>query len=116
MKAKIRVRNHREVPFVEMQGTFTNVNVDLLSQRLEIVNSKNPSAIVLDISRTHFMDSYGLATIVYYHSLLQRDNRTLYILNKNPDSMAYMIQLFEVTKLHKVLNIVDSEELLQPAS
>ena len=49
------------------------------------------------------MDSHGLGTIVYYHTLMQKEKRKLILVNKNTDETSYLNRLFSLTNLDKVL-------------
>lgn len=61
---------------------------------------------VIDVSKADFLDSHGLGTLVYYHTLMQKENRQLLILNTNSDRSAYINRLFELTGLDNVFNMI----------
>jgi anti-anti-sigma factor len=75
---------------------------------MEGLYKKNPSKLIVDVSEADFIDSHGIGIIVYYHTLMQKSNATLIILNGNPNPVAYMTRLFEMTNLNKVLNVIGS--------
>jgi anti-anti-sigma factor len=83
--------------------------VEKCSKKLQSLYKKGVPKLVVDLSRTNFVDSHGLGIIVYYNTLMQKENRELVILNANPDKSGYVHRLFELTNLDKVLRIVQSE-------
>ncbi|MBD3315615.1 MAG: STAS domain-containing protein, partial [Chitinivibrionales bacterium] len=74
---------------------------------------KKSDRVIVDVSDTDFIDSHGVGIIVYYHTLMEKANKQLLLLNQNPDPSAYMTRLFEMTNLNKVLNVVTSLDSLQ---
>ena len=93
---------------IELKGRVADLDVKRLQTKLEQLYKKRFQQIVVDVSQTDFLDSHGLGTIVYYHTLLQKENRTLLVLNANPDTSTYINKLFELTNLDKVLHLVRS--------
>jgi anti-sigma B factor antagonist len=110
MSLKINVGKINDVPSIELVGRIIDVDVDKFSKKLDSVSKKGSSRIVIDLTKTNFVDSHGLGIIVYYNTLLQKDGRQLVILNANTDQNSYVTRLFELTNLDKVLNIVSSAE------
>lgn len=96
-----------DVPVVELRGRVADLDVKRVQHKIDQLYKKGVPKIVVDVSKANFLDSHGLGTIVYYHTLMQKENRQLLILNTNTDRSAYINRLFELTNLDKVLNIVD---------
>lgn len=96
-----------EVPVVELKGRVADLDVKRVQHKIDQLYKKKVPKIVIDVSKANFLDSHGLGTIVYYHTLMQKENRQLLILNTNTDRSAYINRLFELTNLDKVLNIVE---------
>jgi len=96
-----------DVPVVELKGRVADQDVKRVQQKIDQLYKKKVPKIVIDVSKANFLDSHGLGTIVYYHTLMQKENRQLLILNTNTDRSAYINRLFELTNLDKVLNIVE---------
>ncbi|MBD3422361.1 MAG: STAS domain-containing protein [Chitinivibrionales bacterium] len=113
LKAKFKRRMHGNVPVLELVGDLVDNDVKMFELRLREIYEQEADSVIIDISKTDFMDSYGLGTLVYYHNKFLHDSRQMVIMNKNPDSRGFMIQLFEVTKLNTVLSVVTSEDELE---
>jgi anti-anti-sigma factor len=96
-----------DVPVIELDGRVADMEVKRVQQAIDQLYKKKTPKIVVDVSKANFLDSHGLGTIIYYHSLMQKENRQLLVLNTNTDRSAYINRLFELTNLDKVLNIVE---------
>jgi anti-anti-sigma factor len=104
--ADANVKKEEAASIVELKGRIADLDVKRVQHRIEQLYKKKYPRIVIDVSRATFLDSHGLGTIVYFHTLMQKDGRQLLILNTNGDRSAYINRLFELTNLDKVLNIV----------
>lgn len=96
-----------DVPVIALNGRVADMEVKRVQQAIDQLYKKKVLKIIVDVSKADFLDSHGLGTIIYYHSLMQKENRQLLILNTNTDRSAYINRLFKLTNLDKVLNIVD---------
>lgn len=94
-------------------GRIIDVDVKKFSAKMEFMYKKKEPRFILDISEVNFIDSHGLGIIVYYNSMMAKENRQLVILNSGADPGSYVTRLFEITNLHKVLNIISDIESLQ---
>lgn len=103
---ELNVKREETLPIIELKGRIADMDVKRVQHKVEQLYKKKTAKIVLDVSNASFLDSHGLGTIVYYHTLMQKEGRQLLILNTNPDRSAYINRLFELTNLDKVLNIV----------
>jgi anti-anti-sigma factor len=103
---EITLKKNDEIPLLELTGRIIDADVKKFQRRIDQLYKKKHQQIVVDLSRATFMDSHGLGTIVYYHTLMQKEKRVLVILNANPDKESYLNRLFELTNLDKVLKIV----------
>jgi anti-anti-sigma factor len=110
MSLDIKLKKLNDVPVLELVGRAIDVDVEKFSKKLDSLYKKGVPKLVVDLSRTNFVDSHGLGIIVYYNTLMQKENRELVILNANPDKSGYVHRLFELTNLDKVLRIVQSEK------
>ena len=97
-----------DIPVVELKGRVADLEVKQVQRKIDQLYKKKLTKIVIDVSKANFLDSHGLGTIVYYHTLMQKEKRQLIILNTNTDPSSYINRLFELTNLDKVLNIVQS--------
>ena len=108
MSLRIKLKKVKEVPVIELEGRAIDVDVKKFSKKLQTLYKKGASRIVIDLSRTKFVDSHGLGIIVYYNSLMQKQGRQIVILNDNPDQRNYVRRLFEVTNLDRVIRTITS--------
>lgn len=104
---EVTVKSNEETPLIELAGRIVDADVKKFQRRIDQIYKKKHQQIIVDLSRATFIDSHGLGTIVYYHTLMQKEKRELVILNANPDKSSYLYRLFELTNLDKVLKIVD---------
>jgi anti-anti-sigma factor len=105
--AEIEVKKDDEQSLVELKGRIADLDVKRVQHKIQQLYKKKVPRIVIDVSKATFLDSHGLGTIVYFHTLMQKEGRQLLILNANSDRSAYINRLFELTNLDKVLNIVE---------
>ncbi|NLP02854.1 MAG: STAS domain-containing protein [Fibrobacter sp.] len=106
MTLEVTLKKTDENPVLELVGRIVDADVKKFQRKIEQLYKKKHKQIVVDVSCASFLDSHGLGTIVYYHTLMQKEKRELIILNANPDANSYLNRLFELTNLDKVLNIV----------
>jgi anti-anti-sigma factor len=100
------VKKDETASIVELKGRIADLDVKRVQHKIQQLYKKKLPRIVIDVSKATFLDSHGLGTIVYFHTLMQKEGRQLLILNTNGDRSAYINRLFELTNLDKVLNIV----------
>ena len=103
----VNIKMNEDEPVIEMTGRIVDADVKKIQRRIDQFYKKKCPRIILDVSRATFLDSHGLGTLVYYHTLMQKEKRKLIILNMNTDKSSYLNRLFELTNLDKVLTIVD---------
>jgi anti-anti-sigma factor len=108
MGLKLSITKHKEYPFVKLDGRVIGIDDRKFGNRMETLFKKNAEKIIVDVSNTEFIDSHGVGIIVYYHTLMKKDNRDLVLLNSNPNPVSYMTRLFEMTNLNKVLTVVNN--------
>jgi anti-anti-sigma factor len=106
MALEVVLTQYQNMPKLELTGRIIDVDVKKFQRRLDQLYKKKNPTIIIDVSRANFIDSHGLGTIVYYHTLMQKEKRELIILNTNTDRNSYLNRLFELTNLDKVLKIV----------
>jgi anti-anti-sigma factor len=109
MSLDIKLKKIRDIPVLELVGRAIDVDVEKFSKKLDVLYHKGVPKIVVNLTKTNFVDSHGLGIIVYYNTLMQKENRELVILNANPDKSSYVHRLFELTNLDKVLRTVSSD-------
>ena len=110
MSFEMKARRVRNVPVLELSGRAIDVDAQKFSRKLKSAYRQGAPKIVIDLSRTDFLDSNALGVIVYYDNLFRKENRRLIILNGNPDAGSYVRRLFELTNLDKVIKTVSSPD------
>jgi len=108
MSLEIKLKKVKDLPVLELVGRAIDVDVEKFSKKLQSVYKKGADRIVIDLSKTNFVDSHGLGIIVYYNTLMSKERRQLVVLNSNPDDRGYVRRLFELTNLDKVIKTVTS--------
>ena len=111
MALDIKVRRKKKATVITLRGRVIGVDSERFSKKLEMVYGKSDD-ILLDLSKTDFLDSHGLGTLVYYFHCMQKKRRDLIILNSNPNPNAYVRRLFELTNLDKILKVVAKSDIL----
>jgi anti-anti-sigma factor len=82
----------------------TNVAADIRESLSQIVQTTN-DVILLDLGQVHFMDSSGLAAIVYCFKMTEmKDQLAICGVNER------VLQLFQITKLHAIVRIFKTRE------
>lgn len=116
MGLKLTLEKTADMPVLRLVGRVIGVDDRKFSKRLETLYKKKHPIVVVDVSETDFIDSHGVGIIVYYHTLFQKSNREMVLLNANPNPSAYMTRLFEMTNLNKVLHVVSSLDTIVSAA
>jgi anti-anti-sigma factor len=112
MAIELQIKKIGENPVIIVSGRAVDIDVKKLVKAMDGLYKKQHEKIILDVTNTDFVDSHGLGTIVYYHTLMQKEGRELLILNTNPNPNSYLNRLFELTHLNKVLKIFTEEKLV----
>ncbi|KMQ52228.1 hypothetical protein CHISP_0909 [Chitinispirillum alkaliphilum] len=106
MGLKMRCRKKGEVPILAPVGELTGENVSKLMAKLDYYCKNTFGTIVVDLSRTFFIDSHGLGAFIYSWRLLEEENRRLVFLKPH----SFIKGMFEGTNLDKIFKILESEE------
>ena len=112
MALDVKISKSSDYPILELIGRVVDSDVRKFSKKLETLYKKSHKKIVIDITHASFMDSHGLGILVYYHSTMEKEGRTLLLLNDDPSTTTYITRLFEVTNLSKILKIITSDNLI----
>lgn len=105
---EVNIKMKDNSPVIEITGKIIDADVKKLQKKIDQFYKKDSVKIYLDVSNASFMDSHGLGTLVYYHTLMQKEKRELIIVNRNHNKESYLNRLFELTNLDKVLIIVNN--------
>ncbi len=96
-----------------VSGRIIDVDSKKMKRKLESVYKKDYPIMAINITDAEFIDSAGLGVIVYYHTLMQKSGKKLFLVDLSPDKDSYMKRLLELTQLEKVFNVVNSYSELQ---
>jgi len=106
-KLTVTIKGTADEPVIELAGQIIDSDVKRVQKSMDSVYKNKCHTVYLDVSKATYIDSHGLGTIVYYHTMLQKDKNELIIINSNADKNSYLSRMFEQTNLNKVLNIVE---------
>jgi len=82
------------------------LNALALVERVNTVLTDTVKLIVLDLSQTVFLDSYGLGALIALRNKMGRRKGVVRLLNPS----RLVEQVLELTRLHRVLDIVKCEK------
>lgn len=99
-----------EVCILSFSGELTLECIQDAKDETEAYLSKDTvQALVIDLSRTVFLDSSGIGFLVHIHNRLRSRNKALYLYNLSPQ----VRKSLDLVKLLDFFRILDSEEALQ---
>jgi anti-anti-sigma factor len=112
MDFDIQKTESNQVPIVRVMGALMDSEVYRFSRDLKAAAKLGAPKIAIDVSHTEFMDSHALGLLVFHHSALQKEGRSLVIINENPDPLSYIRGLLDTTGLSRILQVVDNVDKL----
>jgi anti-anti-sigma factor len=108
MSIKIRIKKHKNIPVVKIDGDMVGSSSGMLSSKFESLIGDNAPVVAVDMSGTSSLDSSALGVFVFAWKQLTAKNRKLVFVCPQ----GFVRSLFESTNLGKVFPIVDSVEEL----
>lgn len=108
MSCKIKTRKYKSLPVIQLEGEITAIDAPVISKKIESVAKKKASSIIVDLTNTSFIDSYGLGVFIYSWKKLKENNCELIFLNPQD----FIKNIFHGTNLGNVFKTIDSLELL----
>ncbi|MBD3322881.1 MAG: anti-sigma factor antagonist [Chitinivibrionales bacterium] len=106
-KLSLQLRGNEKSRIIHANGDITSPAVPDLSQMVEEFSESEYRRLIIDLTQVNFVDSYGLGSFVYYHSMLSEKGKTLLFAVHET-----LKEILTNCNLDKVLNIVDPLELL----
>jgi anti-sigma B factor antagonist len=100
------IRKQQDITIVEVEGQLIVGNRQELKQRVLDELDSGARKVLVDFSRTGYIDSSGLGVLVSLAKRLRDDGGELRLANLNDD----LRTLFELTKLDTLFPIADSRE------
>ena len=83
-------------------------NALVILQTVNAALTNKVKIIVIDLSQTVFLDSHGVGALITLRNMMVRRGGTVRLLNPSP----LVKQVLDLTRLHRVLDIVKSEQNL----
>lgn len=100
------------VSLVEITGS--RVEIFKLNKQLDdLYKTKNIKIICIDATKCDYMNSYTLGLVIYYYSLMMKQNRKI-VMMLSQDKKNYMNRLFKATKLEKLFEVVKNLDEIKP--
>ena len=87
---------------------LNQTNALALQRSVNAVLTDAVKTIELDLSQTIFVDSHGLGALIAMRNMMERRGGAVNLLNPSP----LVRRVLELTRLHRVLDIVKSEQSL----
>jgi anti-anti-sigma factor len=109
----LKPRTIQGIPALAISGRVIGSDSEKFKKKLEDFCGKGHPTVLIDLTETEFIDSFGLGILVGNHKLLSEEGRRLVLLNANPNPTSYVRRLFEMTHLTRVFTIVADEESLK---
>ena len=97
MEVSFEFDNHLLI--VKLVGELDEHSAEFVRRKMDaVLEDKNYSAVVLDLSRMSFMDSTGIGVVIGRYKLLRKLNKVLYVKNTSPteDKIFRLSGLYEI--------------------
>lgn len=103
---EIRLEKVNDVTVVVLEGEINVTNSNELRNQFIKIAQGGCNKVVGDFKDVTFIDSSGLATLIEMFQRLKAAGGKLRLCNVNKK----ICGIFEITKVHKLINILDSRE------
>jgi anti-sigma B factor antagonist len=107
---KVHTRKLGNVAVVSVQGRI--VNGETSSLREEVSSQLNSRSVVLDLSRVNTIDASGLGLMLSLHKQAETKGVGLKLMNASK----FVCQVFEITRLNTVFEVIPREKPLPAVS
>ena len=107
---KVHTRKLGNVAVVSVQGRI--VNGETASLREEVGSQLNSNSVVLDLARVSTIDASGLGLMVSLRNLAETKGVGLKLMNVSK----FVCQVFEITRLDTVFEVIPREKALPAIS
>ena len=95
-----------QIKIVSLSGSFDRSNADIIRQKLAEVTAISPAFVIVNMSRVNFIDSTGLATLVYGVKQAHNMKGDLRLCGLKSSTRI----IFELTRMDKVFEIFLTEQ------
>ena len=103
---KIEEQRHNDVVVCLPEGEININNSPQLRKAFDDIIKRNEKKILVDFSKVSYIDSSGLATLIEMHQRLKKIGGKLRFSGMDQK----VKNVFEITKLHKLFEIFDTQE------
>jgi anti-anti-sigma factor len=104
---KIGQEKHNDIVVCFLEGEINSNNSPQLRLVFDAIIKKNEKKVLLDFSAVSYIDSSGLATLIEMFQRLKKIGGDLRLCNLGQR----IKNIFEITKLHRLFAIFDTQEL-----
>ena len=104
---KIEEQRHNDVVVCLPEGEININNSPQLRKAFDDIIKRNEKKILVDFSKVSYIDSSGLATLIEMHQRLKKTGGKLRFSGMDQK----VKNVFEITKLHKLFEIFDTQEM-----
>jgi anti-sigma B factor antagonist len=102
MSCKFKLRRRHKLPVLQIIGEIAANDAAKVSRKMDALCKNAAPKVVIDLSETSFIDSYGLGIFVYCWKMLDESNRELIFLNPR-DAVS---KVFSGSNLDHIFNVV----------
>lgn len=106
MSCRLKLKHHDGVPVLQIRGEIRTANAGSIAHKLELLMGDKNSKVVVDLTETTFIDSYGLGAFVYAWKTMAEHQHELIFLSPQ----GFLRNMFEGSNLDKIFTIIDTLE------
>lgn len=106
MNFKVCVNRNNDIPVLKIYGEIRKENLNKITAKMDSFRKNKVKKIIVDLSETEFIDSYGLGAFVYiWH---QYEEESIEMIFMNPHG--FIKELLADSSLTKIFKIIESED------
>jgi len=105
MTFKIQVSKKDSQPVIRVKGEIIKGTLEKITSKINRLRKLKIDKVIIDLSETTFIDSYGLGAFVYIWRTFEEEGRALVIMNPK----AMVKELLEETNLDKCFTVISDE-------
>ncbi len=106
MNCKVHIRRIKDIPVLKIFGDIKKEHLNKITSKLNLLKKSNSQVVIVDLSNTGFIDSYGLGVFLHIWHEFAQDKRDMVFLKPQ----GFIKELLAETSLSKVFRIIESEE------
>lgn len=98
------VANKTDQTIITIPGDFSGFAVDELKDQFELLVEQDSNFVVLDFSKTEFIDSSGIGAIVFLYKRIEKHSNKLSLLNVTGQPF----KLMNLLRVDKTIPFIDA--------